>query len=134
MDLFRNSCLRWPLDVLVLVNEPTFPGCVMEVKPIGVFHMADDKGQDEKVICVPVSDPIWNSLNDLSDMNPHLLKEIEHFFQVYKDLENKTVDVGGWGDVNEAYEIIKIVQNVLIKLKISLLDYSVLSNKYLCIL
>jgi hypothetical protein len=50
---------------------------------------------------------------------------------VYKDLENKTVDVGGWGDVNEAYEIIKIVQNVLIKLKISLLDYSVLSNKYL---
>jgi inorganic pyrophosphatase len=122
------------LDVLVLVNEPTFPGCVMEVKPIGVFHMADDKGQDEKVICVPVSDPIWNSLNDLSDMNPHLLKEIEHFFQVYKDLENKTVDVGGWGDVNEAYEIIKIVQNVLIKLKISLLDYSVLSNKYLCIL
>jgi inorganic pyrophosphatase len=87
--------------------------------------MADDKGQDEKVICVPVSDPIWNSLNDLSDMNPHLLKEIEHFFQVYKDLENKTVDVGGWGDVNEAYEIIKIVQNVLIKLKISLLDYSV---------
>jgi inorganic pyrophosphatase len=68
-----------PLDVLVLVNEPTFPGCVMEVKPICFFHMADDKGQDEKVICVPVSDPIWNSLNDLSDMNPHLLKEIEHF-------------------------------------------------------
>jgi inorganic pyrophosphatase len=66
--------------------------------------MADDKGPDEKVICVPVSDPIWNSLNDLSDMNPHLLKEIEHFFQVYKDLENKTVDVGGWGNVDEAYE------------------------------
>jgi inorganic pyrophosphatase len=96
-----------PLDVLVLVNEPTFPGCVMEVKPIGVFHMADDKGQDEKIICVPVSDPIWNKLEDLSDMNPHLLKEIEHFFQVYKDLENKTVDVGGWGDRNEAYKILK---------------------------
>jgi inorganic pyrophosphatase len=56
------------LDVLVLVNEPTFPGCVMEVNLL-VFSMADDKGQDEKVICVPVSDPIWNSLNDLSDMN-----------------------------------------------------------------
>jgi inorganic pyrophosphatase len=96
-----------PLDVLVLVNEPTFPGCVMEVKPIGVFHMADDKGQDEKIICVPVSDPIWNKLEDLSDMNPHLLKEIEHFFQVYKDLENKTVDVGGWGDRDEAYKILK---------------------------
>ena len=94
-----------PLDVLVLVTEPTFPGCVMEVKPIGVFHMADDKGPDEKVICVPISDPIWNKLNDLSDVNPHLLKEIEHFFQVYKDLENKKVDVEGWGDVKEAKEI-----------------------------
>lgn len=96
-----------PLDVLVLVTKPTFPGCVIEVKPIGVFHMADDKGPDEKVICVPVSDPIWNKLNDLEDINTHLLKEIEHFFQVYKDLENKTVDVGGWGDVKEAQQIIK---------------------------
>lgn len=94
-----------PLDVLVLVTEPTFPGCVMEVKPIGVLHMADDKGPDEKVICVPVSDPIWNKLNDLSDVNTHLIKEIEHFFQVYKDLENKQVDVEGWGDVIEAKEI-----------------------------
>jgi len=96
-----------PLDVLVLVTEPTFPGCVMEVKPIGVFHMADEKGPDEKVICVPISDPIWNKLNDLSDVNPHLLKEIEHFFKVYKDLEQKRVDVEGWGDVNEAKEIIQ---------------------------
>ncbi|MCX2839162.1 inorganic diphosphatase [Salinimicrobium sp. MT39] len=96
-----------PLDVLVLVTEPTFPGCVMEVKPIGVFHMADEKGPDEKVICVPVSDPIWNRLNDLGDVNGHLIKEIEHFFQVYKDLEQKKVDVEGWGDVNEANSIIK---------------------------
>ncbi|CAM3995336.1 inorganic diphosphatase [Flavobacterium antarcticum] len=95
-----------PLDVLVLITEPTFPGCVIEVKPIGVFHMADDKGPDEKIICVPISDPIWSNLNDLSDMNPHLVKEIEHFFQVYKDLENKQVDVEGWGDVNEARDII----------------------------
>lgn len=95
-----------PLDVLVLVTEPTFPGCVMEVKPIGVFHMADEKGPDEKVICVPVSDPIWNKLNDLSDVNTHLVKEIEHFFKVYKDLENKKVDVEGFGDVNEARQII----------------------------
>lgn len=84
---------------------------MIEVKPIGVFHMADDKGPDEKIICVPVSDPIWNNLNDLSDMNPHLVKEIEHFFQVYKDLENKQVDVEGWGDVNEAREIIRLCVN-----------------------
>jgi len=95
-----------PLDVLVLVTQPTFPMCVMEVKPIGVFHMIDEKGPDEKIICVPISDPIWNKLNDLSDMNPHMVKEIEHFFQVYKDLEEKKVDVGGWGDANEAYSIV----------------------------
>ncbi len=95
-----------PLDVLVLVTEPTFPGCVMEVKPIGVFHMADEKGPDEKIVCVPVSDPIWNKLNDLDDMNPHQKKEIEHFFKVYKDLEHKKVDVEGWGNVEEAWEII----------------------------
>ena len=96
-----------PLDVLVLVSEPTFPGIVMEVKPIGVFHMADEKGPDEKIICVPVSDPIWNRLNDLNDLNGHLKKEIEHFFKVYKDLEKKKVDVGDWGDVKEAREIIE---------------------------
>ncbi|MCQ0110628.1 inorganic pyrophosphatase [Zhouia amylolytica] len=95
-----------PLDVLVLLTEPTFPGCVIEVKPLGVFHMADEKGPDEKVICVPISDPVWNKLDDLSDINPHLVKEIEHFFQVYKDLEHKKVDVEGWGDVNEAWAII----------------------------
>ena len=106
-----------PLDVLVLVTEPTFPGCVMEVKPIGVFHMADDKGPDEKVICVPVSDPIWNKLNDLSDMNPHLLKEIEHFFQVYKDLENKQVDVEGWGDVSEAKDIVAKCSNRFLEIE-----------------
>lgn len=96
-----------PLDVLVLVSEPTFPGCVMKVKPIGVFHMADEKGPDEKVICVPVSDPVWNKLHDLNDVNPHLIKEIEHFFQVYKDLEEKKVAVNGWGNLSEALQIYK---------------------------
>ena len=94
-----------PLDVLVLGSEPTFPMCVMEVKTIGVFHMTDEKGPDEKLICVPVSDPIWNNLEDISDMNPHLVREIEHFFQVYKDLEKKKVDVGGWGNADEAIKI-----------------------------
>ncbi|QCE40538.1 inorganic diphosphatase [Psychroserpens sp. NJDZ02] len=95
-----------PLDVLVMGTEPTFPGCVMEVKPIGVFHMADEKGPDEKIICVPTTDPIWNSYNDIDDLNPHRIKEITHFFQVYKDLEMKKVDIGAWGDAKEAYEIL----------------------------
>jgi len=94
-----------PLDVLVLGAEPTFPMCVVEVKPIGVFHMADEKGPDEKIICVPVTDPIWNSYNDLSDLNPHRIKEITHFFKVYKDLEKKQVDIGNWGDAKEAEAI-----------------------------
>lgn len=96
-----------PLDVLVLGHEPTFPMCVMEVKPIGVFHMTDEKGPDEKIVCVPVSDPIWSLKNDISDLNPHRLDEITHFFQVYKDLEEKKVDVGGWGNADEAKEIVK---------------------------
>lgn len=96
-----------PLDVLVLGHEPTFPMCVVEVKPIGVFHMEDEKGPDEKVICVPVSDPIWNDKKDIKDLNPHRLKEIEHFFKVYKDLEKKKVIVGGWGNAEEAREIYK---------------------------
>ncbi|WP_055435652.1 inorganic diphosphatase [Lacinutrix algicola] len=95
-----------PLDVLVMGTEPTFPMCVVEVKPIGVFHMADEKGPDEKIICVPVTDPIWNSYKDIGDLNPHRVKEITHFFQVYKDLEEKKVDIGAWGDAKEAYEIL----------------------------
>lgn len=96
-----------PLDVLVLGAEPTFPMCVMEVKAIGVFHMTDEKGPDAKIICVPISDPVWSKRNDISDINPHRIKEIEHFFQVYKDLEEKKVDVGGWGNAEEAYQILE---------------------------
>jgi len=96
-----------PLDILILGEQPIIPMCVVEVKPIGVFHMSDEKGPDEKIICVSVSDPIWSGLNDLSDVNPHIIKEIEHFFQVYKDLENKKVEVGAWGNKDEAYAIIE---------------------------
>jgi len=94
-----------PLDVLVLSTEPSYPMVVMEVRPIGVFHMTDEKGPDEKIICVPVSDPVWSKRSDISDLNPHRLREIEHFFQVYKDLEEKKVDVGGWGNAEEARKI-----------------------------
>lgn len=96
-----------PLDVLVLVTEPTFPGCIIEVKPIGVFHMEDEKGPDEKIICVPLQDPVWNKMNVLKDLNPHLLSEIEHFFRVYKDLEKKKVSVNGWGTKEEAERIVQ---------------------------
>jgi inorganic pyrophosphatase len=96
-----------PLDALVLVWEPTFPGCLIDVKPVGVFKMRDEKGPDEKILCVPITDPLWNHTEKLADVPPHLLKEIEHFFTVYKDLESKKVEVDGWEDRDVALRLIK---------------------------
>lgn len=73
-----------PLDVLVFLTEPTFPGCLIEVKPIGVLNMSDDKGRDEKIICVPVADPTWNQLENIEDMNSHTLKAVEHSSKLTK--------------------------------------------------
>ncbi|MGD9327672.1 MAG: inorganic diphosphatase [Cyclobacteriaceae bacterium] len=91
-----------PLDALVLVSDPTFPGCLIEVKPLGLFRMYDEKGPDDKLLCVPVSDPIWNKLTSIEEVNPHIIKEIEHFFSVYKDLEEKKVGIEGWEDKESA--------------------------------
>ncbi|MBI5238282.1 MAG: inorganic diphosphatase [Deltaproteobacteria bacterium] len=96
-----------PLDALVLLWEPTFPGCFIETKPIGLFKMWDEKGPDEKILCVPIHDPLWNHLEGLNDVPPHLLKEIEHFFSIYKDLEQKKTGVEGWEDRDSAIEVIK---------------------------
>lgn len=95
-----------PLDVLVLLGEPTFPGCVIEIKPVGLFKMWDEKGPDEKILGVPILDPQWNWLNSLKDVPNHILLEIEHFFQVYKELEKKKTGVEGWEDVDRAWEVI----------------------------
>ena len=95
-----------PLDALVLVGEPTFPGCRIRVRAVGVFHMADEKGPDEKVPCVPLSDPSWSTVADIHDVPPQLRNEIEHFFQVYKDLEGKTTRTSGYGNRTEAQAII----------------------------
>jgi inorganic pyrophosphatase len=96
-----------PLDALVLVWEPTFPGCVITAKPLGLFRMRDEKGPDEKILCVPVKDPEWNYLDKLSDVPPHLLREIEHFFTVYKDLEKKKVGIEGWEEKESALKVIQ---------------------------
>lgn len=96
-----------PLDALVLLWEPTFPGCLIEAKPIGLFMMKDENLPDEKILCVPVKDPLWNHIKNLSDVPPHLLKEIEHFFSIYKELEQKKVEVEGWRDEKAAVKSIK---------------------------
>jgi inorganic pyrophosphatase len=85
-----------PLDAMVLVSEPTFPGCIIEVKVIAIFRMRDDKGQDEKLCCVPLSDPNWNHMEKLDDVPQQLQDEISHFFGMYKEPEGKVVKVDGW--------------------------------------
>jgi len=87
-----------PLDVLVLVTNPTFPGCVINTRIIGVMLMVDNGEEDEKLIGVPTKDPRWNHVKSLDDVAPHTLKEIENFFLRYKDLENKKVEVKGFKD------------------------------------
>ena len=95
-----------PLDALVLVGEPTFPGCRIRVRAVGVFHMTDEKGPDEKVLCVPLNDPSWSGIADIHDVPAQLRNEIEHFFQVYKDLEKKTTETRGYGNRSDAQAII----------------------------
>jgi inorganic pyrophosphatase len=97
-----------PLDVLVCVSEPTFPGCVVEAKAIGLFRMADEKGPDDHVVCVPVADPGWNALEDVDDVPSQLRAEIGHFFAVYKDLDpDRHSEVKGWADRAAAIEAIE---------------------------
>lgn len=91
-----------PLDALALVSEPTFPGCYITIKPVGLFVMQDQGREDLKILGVPVGDPVWREAEKLSDVPQHLLSELEHFFAVYKELEGKKTAVEGWQDVAEA--------------------------------
>jgi inorganic pyrophosphatase len=88
-----------PLDVLVCVSEPTFPGCIVPSKVVGLFKMSDEKGPDDHVVCVPCDDPGWNEVEKIEDLPTLLRAEIGHFFSVYKDLDpEKHSEVKGWGD------------------------------------
>ena len=92
-----------PLDALVLLQEPTFPGCLIKCRAIGMFRMTDEAGGDDKVLCVPASDHRRDHLRDITDVREYLLLEIEHFFTVYKDLEpGKSVEGATWTGRAEA--------------------------------
>lgn len=101
-----------PLDVLVMVTEPTFPGCIIEARPIGLFKMLDQGTPDDKVLAVPAHDPIFSDYQDIKDIPQHFLKEVAHFFEVYKDLEGKRAKPVGW----EAATVAKIEINRSIEL------------------
>jgi inorganic pyrophosphatase len=96
-----------PLDAMVCVSEPTFPGCVIPVRPVALFKMHDDKGEDDKIVCVPTHDPGWNMAESLNDIPAQLQNEITHFFSVYKQLEGKEVTVDGWRSLQEALAVIE---------------------------
>jgi inorganic pyrophosphatase len=91
------------LDALMLVNEPTFPGCRVLVRPIGVFRMRDEEGIDDKILCVPVRDPDWDEVTELDHISSLMRDEIAHFFSVYKDLEpGRVTAIEGWADRAQA--------------------------------
>jgi len=94
------------LDVLVVISEPTFSGCVVRARPVGVLDMADEKGHDYKILAVAHDDPRWEATSTLEDLSAHRMREIENFFQTYKALEKRETDVRGWLGVDEAWRII----------------------------
>ncbi len=92
-----------PLDALVCLSEPTFPGCIVPVKPIGLFRMEDEGGPDDTLLCVPFHDPSWNGLESHDELPGQLRTEIEHFFATYKQLdEERYAEVRGWGPREDA--------------------------------
>jgi inorganic pyrophosphatase len=95
-----------PLDILVVVNEPTFPGCVIEARPVGMFKMIDKGDPDFKIIAVPATDPHFKDIQDLSDLAKHFPREVEHFFMTYKELEGAQVKNEGWTGQEEARQTI----------------------------
>jgi inorganic pyrophosphatase len=100
-----------PLDALVLVDDPTFPGCHILTRPIGVFWMSDEKGPDAKVLTVPSTDPRWADTKDIEDLPSHLLDEIAHFFDVYKALEpGKGTEIRNWQGREEAEQAVRDAQ------------------------
>ncbi len=97
-----------PMDVIVLSHEPFAPGCMVEVRVIGKLDMIDGGEGDAKILSVPVSDPRFNEIDDISGVEPHVLEEIKHFFRVYKELQKKKVLVGNWSGKKEAFEAVNI--------------------------
>ena len=96
-----------PCDILVLISGATYPGVVIESRPVGILRMADDKGQDDKILSVAASDPNYLHVETLADLAPHLLRELEHFFLTYKNLESKDVRSDGWEGKDAAHRFIE---------------------------
>jgi inorganic pyrophosphatase len=95
-----------PLDVLTLVDEPSFTGCIMEVRPVGVLYMVDEKENDQKLLAVPNRNPRFDSIHTMDQVFPHVRREIEHFFSIYKELQGGNTTIEGWGGPPETRKLI----------------------------
>jgi inorganic pyrophosphatase len=96
-----------PVDVLISADAATFSGCMLEVRPIGVLDMADENGPDHKVLAVPHRNPRYDQVHTIDQIFPHVRREIEHFFTIYKELEEKKTQIGGWSGPKEARAMIQ---------------------------
>ncbi|AFZ35507.1 Inorganic pyrophosphatase [Stanieria cyanosphaera PCC 7437] len=96
-----------PLDGMVLMDQATFPGCVIAARPIGMLEMIDGGDRDEKILCVPDADPRYRNVNSLKDVAPHRLDEIAEFFKTYKNLEKKVTQILGWQDVDQVKPLVE---------------------------
>lgn len=96
-----------PLDGMVLIDQPTFPGCVIPARPIGMLEMIDGGDRDEKILCVPDKDPRYAQVKSLKDIAPHRLDEIAEFFRSYKNLEKKVTEILGWKDIDQVMPLVE---------------------------
>jgi inorganic pyrophosphatase len=96
-----------PLDGMVIMDEPTFPGCVIAARPIGLLEMVDGGDRDEKILCVPDKDPRYAGVKTLADVSPHRLDEIAEFFRTYKNLEKKVTEILGWQDADQVSALVE---------------------------
>jgi len=96
-----------PLDGMVIIDEPTFPGCIIAARPIGMLEMIDGGDRDEKILCVPDKDPRYTHVKSLNDVAPHRLDEIAEFFRTYKNLEKKVTEILGWQDVGTVSALVE---------------------------
>jgi inorganic pyrophosphatase len=119
-----------PLDIVVMVEGATFPGCLIEVRPLGVLVMRDDAGLDHKILAVPVNDPRMRDVHGLQHLPSHYLAEVDYFFNIYKDLEGKKSDTYGWEDRLVAYKVINECVQRYVDLKSGLIDrWNNITNK-----
>ena len=106
-----------PMDVLAMVDQPSFPGCLIEVRPVAVLNMVDNEVSDQKIIAVPTRNPRYDQIHTLDQIFAHVRREIEHFFTIYKELEGRATRMEGWGDPREARRVIQDSRKKYLELK-----------------